>query len=443
MNTERFVRSLFLSILLGSAILAVGCGGSKGTATSTGTTTTTGSGANSVTLTVDGGPTATQPGGELYANAAFATVTVCSPGSTSNCVSIDHLLVDTGSTGLRVFQSAVSSLNLPSLNASSGSPAYDCVSFVDGSYLWGPVQQADVTLGGETASKTPIQVISGTTTGVPSSCSNGSTDNQNTQASLGANGILGVGVEQTDCFYKGGSVCDPSAGLSTPPTPAYYGCPTSTSCSPAFVSVANQVANPVALFPSDNNGVIVELPAVSGSAATLTGSLVFGIGTRSNNQFPSSPHLFTLTCDDFSTTFSGQTFSPDPNTCGGAGSFIDSGSNGLFFPNVTRIPTCPTNTTVGDISGFYCPSSTEKMSATMSAADGTSNSVSFSVANAENLFTNTTTDSDAVLPTLGGPNPSGVGFDWGLPFFYGVNLYSAIDGETMPSGTPAAPWWAY
>ncbi|HEY6448018.1 MAG TPA: DUF3443 family protein [Acidobacteriaceae bacterium] len=438
------MRSLFVSILLGSAVLAAGCGGSKGTATSTGTTTTTtGSGANSVTLTVDGGPTATQPGGELYANAAFATATICSPGSTSNCVTIDHLLVDTGSTGLRVFQSAVSSLNLPSLNASNGSPAYDCVSFVDGSYLWGAVQQADVTLGGETASKTPIQVISGTTTGVPSSCSNGSTDNQNTQASLGANGILGVGVEQTDCFYKGGSVCDSSSGLSTPPTPAYYACTTSTSCSPAFVSVANQAANPVALFPSDNNGVIVKLPAVSGSAATLTGSLVFGIGTQSNNQLPSSPHLFTLTCDDFSTTFSGTTFTPDPSTCGGAGSFIDSGSNGLYFPNVTKIPTCPTNTTVGDISGFYCPSSTEKMSATMSAADAASNSVSFSVANAENLFTNTTTDSDAVLPTLGGPNPGGVGFDWGLPFFYGVNLYSAIDGETMPSGTPAAPWWAY
>ena len=91
--------------------------------------------------------------GYVYQNAAFASATICAPGSTSNCVTIDNLLVDTGSTGLRVFASEVASLDLPAVNASNGSAAYDCVAFVDGSYLWGPVEQADVTLGGETASK--------------------------------------------------------------------------------------------------------------------------------------------------------------------------------------------------------------------------------------------------------------------------------------------------
>jgi hypothetical protein len=65
------------------------------------------------------------------------------------------------------------------------------------------------------------------------------------------------------------------------------------------------------------------------------------------------------------------------------------------------------------------------------------------VANAEGLFTNSATESDAVLPTLAGTNPTGYGFDWGLPFFYGVNVYSSIDGQSVPSGAPAAPWWAY
>jgi hypothetical protein len=445
-----FVRrlSLFFVLLAGTGLIA-GCGGTSGSGTTGGTGgsggggTGTPSGANVLSIAVNGGPTANLPGGVNYENAAFASATVCAPGSTSNCVTIDNLLVDTGSVGLRVFQSEVSSLNLPGLNAANGSPAYDCVNFVDGSYLWGPVEQADVTLSGETASSSPIQVISSATTGIPSSCSNGSTQNENTQALLGANGILGVGVEPTDCFYAGGSACDPSSGLSSPPYPAYYSC-SGGSCNPAFVAVANQVVNPVVVFPTDNNGVIVELPSVSGSAASVSGSLVFGIGTESNNALASSATVFTMVCDNFTTIFSGQTFGiTDPNTCAGPGSFIDSGSNGLYFPNVSNIPACPTNTAAGNLSGFYCPTSTDNLSATNEGEDGASKNTSFSVDNAENLFTTSSTSSDAAFSGLAGVNPTGVGFDWGLPFFFGVNVYSAIDGQSVPSGAPPAPWWAY
>ncbi|HTW50069.1 MAG TPA: DUF3443 family protein [Acidobacteriaceae bacterium] len=445
-------RFSFFFLLLASAGLVAGCGGSSGTGSTGGSGSSGGSGsggsggsssANVLPISVDGGPTANLTGGVNYENAAFATATVCAPGSTSNCVTISNLLVDTGSTGLRVFQSEVSSLNLPGLNASNGSAAYDCVNFADGSYLWGPVQEADISLGSETASSAPIQVISDTTTGIPSSCSNGSTNNENTAARLGANGILGVGLEPTDCYYDGGSACDPSSGLSSPPYPAYYTC-SGSNCTPAFVAVANQVVNPVALFPKDNNGVIVELPAVSGSAAaSLSGSLVFGIGTESNNALSSSATVFTLDCDAFTTMFGGQTYGiTNAEYCEGPESFIDSGSNGLYFPNATGLPTCPANTAAGDLSGFYCPTSTANLSATNEGQDGASKTTSFSVDNAETLFTGSTS-SDAALPGLAGENPTGYGFDWGLPFFYGVNVYSAIDGATMPSGAPAGPWWAY
>jgi hypothetical protein len=297
-------------------------------------------------------------------------------------------------------------------------------------------------MGGETASKVPIQAISSSTTGIPSTCSNGSTDNQNTAALLGANGILGVGLEPTDCFYQGVSACDPSGGLASPPYPAYYTC-SGSSCSPAFVSKTNQVANPVVLLSTDNNGVIVELPAVSGSAATVSGSLIFGIGTESNNQLSSSATVLTQVCDAFTTVFDGQTYGiTNASTCAGPASFIDSGSNALFFPNAPNLPTCPTNSPVGDISGFYCPTSTESYTATNEGQTGTSKQTSFSVANAETLFTSSAS-SDAALPTLGGTNPTGYGFDWGLPFFYGVNVYTSIDGQTMPSGAPPGPWWAY
>jgi hypothetical protein len=393
-------------------------------------------------ISVNGGPTVDLPGGGIYPNGAFASATICVPGSTSDCVTVNGLLVDTGSTGLRVLQSAVSSLNLPAVNASNGSAAYDCVSFVDDSFMWGPVQSADVTLGGETANNLPIQVISASTD-VPSTCSNGSSLNENTLDTLGANGILGVGSERTDCYYQGESACSASFGLSSPPYPAYYTC-SGASCSPAFIATSSQVANPVVLFPTDNNGVIVELPAVSGSEASVSGSLVFGIGTESNNALPSSASIFTLTCDDFTTTFDGHTYGiTNSSTCAGPASFIDSGSNGLYFPNATNIPLCPTNTAAGDLSEFYCPASTESFSATQLGASGTSKSVNFSVANAESLFTSASTDSDAAMSGLAGTNPSGFGFDWGLPFFYGINLYSSIDGQPTPSGTPAAPWWAY
>jgi hypothetical protein len=441
---QRNLFSLFqVSLFLSGTIVMAGCGGSSIAGSSSTSTGGAGSSTSNVmAISVNGGPTVNLPGGGIYPNGAFASATICAPGSTTDCATVDGLLVDTGSTGLRVLQSALSSLNLPAVNASNGSAAYDCVSFVDDSFMWGPVQDADVTLGEETATNLPIQVISASAD-VPSTCSNGSTMNQDTLDTLGANGILGVGNERTDCFYQGASVCSPSSGLSSPPYPAYYTCSGAT-CSPAFVATNNQVANPVALFPSDNNGVIVELPAVSGSAASVSGSLVFGIGTRSNNQLPSSATIFTMTCDYFSTTFDSQTYGiTNATNCAGPGSFIDSGSNGLYFPNAANIPTCSANTPAGDLSSFYCPTSTQNFSATQFGASGTSKSVSFSVANAESLFTSPGTESDAALSGMAGTNPSGYGFDWGLPFFYGINLYSSIDGQTMPSGTPAAPWWAY
>jgi hypothetical protein len=87
------------------------------------------------------------------------------------------------------------------------------------------------------------------------------------------------------------------------------------------------VQNPVALLPVDNNGVLLNLPLppVSG-AATLAGTLIFGINTETNNQIPGTFKVFTAdpTTLTFTTTFH--------NTPIGF-SFIDSGSNGFFYDN--------------------------------------------------------------------------------------------------------------
>ena len=96
-------------IFLAGAVVIAGCGGTS-VKTSTTTTTTGGNGStgsNVTAISVDGGPTVGQIDGGIYPNGAFASATICAPGSTTNCVTVNGLLVDTGSTGVRVLQSAV------------------------------------------------------------------------------------------------------------------------------------------------------------------------------------------------------------------------------------------------------------------------------------------------------------------------------------------------
>jgi hypothetical protein len=383
---------------------ALGCGGGGSSKTLTSTSIPT-TGSNVQTLTVNA-----SPNGD-YANGAFTSVTVCVP-STSTCQTISGILVDTGSVGLRILSSALT-ISLPQQTATSGDPVAECLPFVS-TYTWGPVQSADVQISGESASAVPIQVMSDTTYPVPSQCSDFGLQSADTLQSLGANGLLGVGMYPQDC----GTACADNSSVDL-----YYECP-SSGCQPITEPLTAQVQNPVALFATDNNGVVIELPAVSGVEATLSGALIFGIGTESNNAL-SNTDIYTLNSDGGITTeFQGQSY---PN------SFLDSGSNGLYFldSSATGIPEC------GDDSGFYCPSSTENLSATNTGGNSTSAAVSFSVANADNLFS--VDAGDTVYDQLAGPNPDS--FDWGLPFFYGRAVFTAIAGQSTPQGP--GPYWAY
>jgi hypothetical protein len=364
------------------------------------------SGANVQPITVSLGPNGN------YANGAFTSVTVCVPG-TSTCQTVSDVLVDTGSVGLRLLSSALT-VSLPQQMGSSGSPVAECLPFV-ATYTWGPVETANIQISGESASAVPIQVLSDTAFPVPSQCTDFGLQQADTLQALGANGLLGVGSFQQDC----GGACAQSGSPNV-----YYVCP-SSGCVPSVESLPAQLQNPVSLFANDNNGVIIELPAVSGAEASVSGSLVFGIGTESNNGLGSAS-VYTLNSNaDITTEYQGQSY---PN------SFLDSGSNGVFFldSTTTGFPDCGS-----DASGFYCPSGTQNLSATNMGANGTSATVNFSVANAETLFSNDA--GDAVFSQLAGPNPDS--FDWGLPFFYGRNVFTAIDGATTPQGP--GPYWAY
>ena len=400
---------LFFTSGLACSVL-MGCGGGSSSSTHN---TVAASGSNVAPITVSGGPNGN------YVDGAFASVTVCAPG-TSNCQTIDSVLVDTGSSGLRILSSALTAVTLPGQKAADGNPVAECLLFL-GSYTWGPVETADVQIGGEKAGSVPIHVLSDTDFALPSTsnCKTSGFPSADTLPTLGANGILGVGLAAQDC----GSACA-QTGSGNPNL--YFECP-SSGCVPVKTGepLAQQVVNPVVLFPSDNNGVIIELPALSGAATSVSGSLVFGIGTQSNNGL-SGATVYTAPNFAFTTTYNNHAY---------PGSFIDSGSNAFFFANTAGITDC-----TGNDAGFYCPSATQNLQATNQAGNGASGTVKFSIANAQTLFA---TPGDFAFSNLGGPafGASPDYFDWGLPFFFGHNVFTVIEGMSTPGGP--GPYWAY
>jgi len=400
-------------------LLATGCGGGDSSGGSggvgpAGTGGQTATAPNVVPLTVDSGP----PGVD-YINGLFVTVTLCVPGTTS-CQTFDHFLVDTGSIGVRVLSSMVT-LSLPALMNASNHALAECIPFVDGT-AWGPVGVADVKLGGESASSLPIQLIGDQTYAVPSSCTGSPvTDLQ----SLSANGILGVGVFPQDC---GDACAQPASSRANPGL--YYACSAPQSCAVTSVSVAQQVSHPVAAFPVDNDGSIIRLPGIdAGGAPVVTGTLTFGIGTQSNNGLGSA---IVLPLDDMG--FVGTTFPPGGTTYN---SYVDSGSNGLYFLNsgLAGLPLC-----AGGLDAFYCPAATANLSAVVSVNGGAGATVPFTVGNLATFRAANSAFSNLGGPMPGFPTDSRIpGFDWGLPFFFGRSVYTAIAGR----GSPVGPYFAF
>jgi Protein of unknown function (DUF3443) len=412
MNAGRMNRLLPLFLL---AALAAGCGGGTPTSSSSSGKPAPPPAANVQPIVVNTGPTAAPPINAPALDQPFTSVTVCVPG-TSNCQTISGILVDTGSSGLRILSSALT-LSLPQQTGSSGNAIVECFQFVS-SVTWGPVRMADVSMAGEKANAVPLQVIGDPSfSTIPSACSSVGPPAQDL-AGLGANGIVGVGNFIQDCGLACATTGPANPGI-------YYACPTSTTCAVTAESLAQQVPNPVALFAIDNNGVLIELPAVSGAEPSVSGSLIFGIGTQSNNALGGAT-VFGLdpVTGNFTTISNGQTLTD-------AG-FLDTGSNGIFFLDsaATGIPVC-TNAAF-----FYCPSSTLNLSATNVGTNGAVGAVNFTVGNALSLTSNA---NDAAVQGLAGPFPGT--FDWGFPFFYGRHVFTAFEGRTTPGGT--GPYVAY
>ena len=371
--------------------------------------------ANTMIVTVDAGP----DNSAYNVNRLYASVTICHPGSSTVCQTIDHILVDTGSTGLRLLYNAgLPALNLPPVTTGATNlPLLSCVQFVDNTYAWGPVVKADIVLGGKTAAGVPMQVIADPASASPAaSCSIGGTA-ITTARVLGANGIIGLGLFKNDC----GSGCS-----ATTHNGSYYTCTDSTCLRTVgtVASIAQQLKNPVPLFAQDNNGILIDLPAITTStAATLSGTVTFGIQTQSNNQFAPGTVLSTDSLGYVTTTLAGRSYT---------NGFLDTGSNGVFFDS-SAISAC----TDGSV-GFYCPLARTALTATLVGTNSLNAAITFAIDNATSLFSDS---SQHVLPTLAGPFGDSTSFDWGLPFFYGRRVFIGIEGQ--PSSLGTGPFYAF
>ena len=422
------MRANLLAALIGM-LCVVGCGGGGSSINGGGSGGGGNSGSNVQSVSVDAGPTAIANSNSPAVNTLYTQVTVCVPG-TSNCQTIDHIQVDTGSSGLRIISTELS-LNL-TVQTQNGSALAECVRFVDGS-SWGSVRLADIKIAGELASNQPIQIIGDPAYTIPSACS-GTGTVEDTVAEFGAKGILGVGPFISDC----GSACT-AVGNRT-----YYTCASSNNCLETTLAVAAQVSNPVAAFTTDNNGVIITLPTVSNTGQqSASGSLTFGIGTQSNNGLGNA-RVMTVDSNQgaFETDFNSKQLKQ---------SFIDSGSNALYFPD-DAIPVCGANGQSSIAPGFFCPSGTLNLSATLVSSTGsTISTINFSVANAETLFS--TSSPISAVATLAGSSVTvssgNTGdafdgsntFDWGLPFYFGRTVITAIETRNTSGGM--GPYFAF
>ncbi|QQC65430.1 DUF3443 domain-containing protein [Paraburkholderia ginsengisoli] len=364
-------------------------------------------------------------------NVLLASIKVCVPGSQSpdQCVTVDNMLVDTGSTGVRIAARAIPSI-APLLltqvgaadDASGALPIAECMPFASG-YTWGSVKRADIGMGGKTASNLPIQLIDDGAFDIPDSCTDyggsdmGALPDLADLADYSINGIIGI-----DNFTS-----DSADAVKTAIPGNYYYCTAKDNCISTRVVATKQVANPVAAFATDNNGTVIRLPALTaGGQTSVTGQLVFGVNTRQNNAMPARPTVLAVDKHGtFTTQYQGQVFNR---------SAIDSGTNNYAFGDqaITHDPDAL----------WYLPPGTLQLTATMEPTDGSSAPVQmpFSIGNAYDLMATGNAALDNVGSYFAGTTGNRM-FLWGLPFFYGRSVYTVIGAAKI--GQRTGPFVAF
>lgn len=395
----------FILILISCILTACGGGGSgnnDNNSGSSGSGNTNNTTLNQIPVTVSTGPQ------NNYLNGLYGSITLCN--SSNICTTVNNVIFDTGSVGVRIVKSALPNGFLSADSDGNGGTYSNCGVFASG-YTWGDVSSATITLGGLTSSqKVPVHIIGQSNYSVPSSCSSGNGSAMNTVSSLGANGIIGIGLFKYDC----GSTC------VNYQTTSYFSCKNNT-CTSTRIPLTSQLLNPVAAMPAPyNNGNVISLPAIpSTGSKNVNGSIYLGIGNATNNTFSPKAVINTDNNGYINATMNGKTFSQ---------SFLDSGTS-IYGITDSSIPLCSQS----GFTDYFCPSSTYSPSIILSNASKTQNStVTLTIDNAYNLIQ---TGNNAFYNMAFNFSSWSSSVDLGLTFFFGKNVATGIEGTSSNIGS--------
>lgn len=395
----------FILILISCILTACGGGGSgnnDNNSGSSGSGNTNNTTLNQIPVTVSTGPQ------NNYLNGLYGSITLCN--SSNICTTVNNVIFDTGSVGVRIVKSALPNGFLSADSDGNGGTYSNCGVFASG-YTWGDVSSATITLGGLTSSqKVPVHIIGQSNYSVPSSCSSGNGSAMNSVSSLGANGIIGIGLFKYDC----GSTC------VNYQTTSYFSCKNNT-CTSTRIPLTSQLLNPVAAMPAPyNNGNVISLPAIpSTGSKNVNGSIYLGIGNATNNTFSPKAVINTDNNGYINATMNGKTFSQ---------SFLDSGTS-IYGITDSSIPLCSQS----GFTDYFCPSSTYSPSIILSNASKTQNStVTLTIDNAYNLIQ---TGNNAFYNMAFNFSSWSSSVDLGLTFFFGKNVATGIEGTSSNIGS--------
>ncbi len=368
-------------------------------------------------------------------NVPLVTIKVCVPG-TQICQSIDHVLLDTGSTGLSIFSNTTGGeINttmtpLPHLQDVLGRNIYDCFAYGDGFVDAGGMYQADVYIGNHKAPIQTIGVFGDSETYFSTLCQRNPV--VNTQPSgdyviqspsgtigRGINGILGIAP------YKLSLINETTA----------QACDSLFSCVAYQYTSVNAPSNILSRLTTDNNGFTLSLPSLTIPADSeynsppFTGNIILGINTKSNNIITSTP--IYLSSEGYIFCYSGSWKANILFDTGGVAYFIGNSLINLLTPYGYSI-------VYGD---FIALPDNESLHITLPSYDAHNTKI-----NLEITISDTATMkkiwAGSVIPDLvftnNIPQLSNT-FDFGIPFFFGKNVSFLFDGATMQGNNTVGP----
>ncbi|MGZ3691978.1 MAG: DUF3443 family protein [Pseudobdellovibrio sp.] len=326
-------------------------------------------------------------------NVPFTSVKICESG-TQKCKTVDKLKVDTGSVGLRIYKQALDGLNLQTRHDGTGDISV-CQKMGGGTRYWGPVATADVRLGDQTAKSVNFQIVDKDFHPNTSYCDTYFRED-------GRNGIIGLGLAVN------------SNGKT------YFSCK-KDKCEKIEAKSEFETKNPILNLPEDNNGYVVSTPEVpQDGLKNLTGKIIFGINTKSDNSVKLSNVCKARSDGFFKLKYGEKSY----------WTLFDTGTNAYNLPAETnKAPFCK-NSKV-----YLCPPSPVKYDVELQDGEK-AKCASLSVSVVANVNGPESTKKSWVVQGLSEVWGKGVShsFILGIPFFFGKDIYFVLGGKSSSVG---------